>query len=428
MMLIHVGICMSLSMQKCFKRRNWEIWELWSHLFDSVQVCEATEVNEGDGLRRQGWQGRSRFTAHHGARWCRFACGDGKGAWLWHVAVCHLMSPLRHTHTHTIFKINFDQIWSDLIIFVLSTIFTMQPPLYVMIVMKDKHDMKFDLMATIWDDLIDLQWHTWTNMDKAFLHFSSHVIMMSSWCHHVFSPRFLHVCVRSWPPWHTWTLNWLRWLYGLEKVSPAAKKRPMPVSKKFQEVPSCCRIVGIHWFCWNHDGKSNEKSWKLGVNFMNKAWMPSTYQIGPADVIQSHRMIYYIYYKMQKRWHVTCNIVQQVCLLWPFWRSWDCAASCSAVFGKMLSTARWAGDVFSKLCRLPKTMQNSYSDDGDDGQQNDFILRISSLWLMFLPYSPCYPVLSCFISRCVCRHQGRFPRPLPHSSWSGFSIQPTQCA
>ena len=64
---------------------------------------------------------------------------------------------------------------------------------------------------------------------------------------------------------------------------------------------------------------------------------------------------------MQKTWHVKCNIVQQVCLLWPFWRSWDCAASCSAVFGKMLSTARWAGDVFSKVCRLPKNDQRCKS-------------------------------------------------------------------
>ena len=372
---------MSLSMQKCFKRRNWEIWELWRHLFDSVQVCEATEVNEGDGLRRQGWRGRSRFTAHHGARWCRFACGDGKGTWLWHVAVCHRMSPLRHTHTHTIFKINFDQIWSDLIIFVLSTIFpkfTMQPTLYVMIVMKDKHDMKFDLMAMIWDDLIDLQWHMWTNMDKAFLHFSSHVIMMSSCLFSPFPPRLCQI-LASVAHVDAQLAEMALWLG--EGVARGQKASNASV----QEVPSCCRIVGIHWFCWNHDGKSNEKYRKImevggelyeqGLNAKHIANLTSA---GHVRVIEYIYIYTYYYYKMQKTWHVKCNIVQQVCLLWPFWRSWDCAASCSAVFGKMLSTARWAGDVFSKVCRSPKTMQNSYSDDGDDG-------RMISSW-GFHPY------------------------------------------
>ena len=59
----------------------------------------------------------------------------------------------------------------------------------------------------------------------------------------------------------------------------------------------------------------------------------------------------------------------------------------------------------------------------------DFILMTYDSYV-----SPVFSLLSClimfynFISRCVCRDQGRFPRPLPHSSWSGFSIQPTQCA
>lgn len=114
---------------------------------------------------------------------------------------------------------------------------------------------------------------------------------------------------------------------------------------------------------------------------------------------------------MQKTWHVKCNIVQQVCLLWPFWRSWDCAASCSAVFGKMLSTARWAGDVFSKVCRSHKNDQNSYSDDGDDGQQNDFILRISSI----MTYdSPVFSLLSlCLIVFYIAL---RLPSPGPLSA------------
>ena len=171
----------------------------------------------------------------------------------------------------------------------------MQPTLYVMIVMKDKHDMKFDLMATIWDDLIDLQWHIWTNMDKAFLHFSSHVIMMSSCLFSPFPPRLCQI-LASVAHVDAQLAEMALWLgEGVARGQKASNASVQEVPRSSKLLPNCRNSLILLEPWWEIQRKisKNHGSWGWTLWTRPECQAHSKFDIGRS--CQSHRIYIYMY-------------------------------------------------------------------------------------------------------------------------------------